>query len=94
MTAAQHQAVHFSFQGRVYKPENVHQAVSGSVWLDQSGPDGRLKMARKAYKIFLSNLTRFDEVKRIVAYLKTKIPEEFEIEDLDTYTPDSRTSTA
>ena len=41
----------------------------------------------------LQILTRFNEIGRLAAYLKSKIPTRFEFEDLDTYCPISRTST-
>uniref|UniRef100_A0AAV1TMW8 CCHC-type domain-containing protein n=1 Tax=Peronospora matthiolae TaxID=2874970 RepID=A0AAV1TMW8_9STRA len=88
------QDVQVPFQGRVYTLENAHQPVRGSLWLNQRGPDGRSGYPRSAYTIILYNLTRFDDIGRIAAYLRSKIQTEFELEDMDTCTPNSRTSTA
>ena len=41
----------------------------------------------------LRNLARFSDVGKIEAFFKTKIPTDFDIDDMDTYTPNSRTST-
>uniref|UniRef100_A0AAV1USB4 CCHC-type domain-containing protein n=1 Tax=Peronospora matthiolae TaxID=2874970 RepID=A0AAV1USB4_9STRA len=92
--AKAHQDVVVPFQGRAYTLENVHHPVRGSVWLNQRGPDGRSSHPRAAYTILLYNLTRFDDIGRIAAYLRSKIPTDFELEDMDTCTPNSRTSTA
>ena len=93
-TAAQQSRSHsFSGQG-VHTAGHRHQDVSGSVWLDQSGPDGRLGRSRAEYIIVLSNLTLFHAIRCIAAYLKTEIPTEFDIEDFDTNTSNLRTSTA
>uniref|UniRef100_A0AAV1TWG6 CCHC-type domain-containing protein n=1 Tax=Peronospora matthiolae TaxID=2874970 RepID=A0AAV1TWG6_9STRA len=92
--AKAHQDVVVTFQGRAYTLENVHHPVRGSVWLNQRGPDGRSSHPRAAYTILLYNLTRFDDIGRIAAYLRSKIPTDFELEDMDTCTPNSRTSTA
>ena len=64
-----------------------------SVWGRQQGPNGRNWQQRAEYTIVLHNLTRFNEIGRVMAYLKSKIPTYFELEDLDTYCPQSRTST-
>ena len=41
----------------------------------------------------LHNLTRFSDIGKIAAFLKTNIPTDFDMDDMDTHTPNSRTST-
>lgn len=40
-----------------------------------------------------NNLTRFSDVGKTAACLKVDIPSDFDMDDMDTHTPDSRTST-
>ena len=88
------QDVRIPFQGRVYMLTNEHHPERGSVWNRQQGPSGRAGLLRAEYSIILHNLTRFNEIGRVAAYLKSKIPTEFDFEDLDTNCPTSRTSTS
>uniref|UniRef100_M4BBH2 Uncharacterized protein n=1 Tax=Hyaloperonospora arabidopsidis (strain Emoy2) TaxID=559515 RepID=M4BBH2_HYAAE len=87
------QDVRIPIQGRVYTLANVHEPGRGSVWLNQRGPDGRLGHSCTEYSIFLHNVTRFNEIGRIAAYFRSKVPTAFEPEDMDTCTPTSRAST-
>lgn len=87
------QDVHIPFQGTVYTLENVHHPTRGSVWSNQRGPDGRSGHTSAEYTVYLYNLSRFNEIGRVAAYLKSKIPTEFDLEDMDTCNPNSRTST-
>ena len=93
-TAERLKHVRIPYRGRVYTLSNAHRPERGSVWGRQQGPTGHTWHQRAEYTIVLHNLTRFNEIGRVAAYLKSKIPTAFEFEDLDTYCPMSRTSTS
>lgn len=92
-TAARHKDVRVPFYGGVYRLQNAHRTEQGSIWQRQHGLNGKPRGRRVEYTVHLHNLSRFSDVGRIAAYFKAKIPTEFEMEDLDTHTPESRTST-
>lgn len=92
-TAVLHRDVLVPYMGGIYRLQNAHQQARGTVWQRQQGPDDTVTQRRAEYTILLYNLTRFNEIGRIAAFLQAKIPTEFEMEDLDTYNPNSRTST-
>ena len=45
------------------------------------------------YTVHLHNLTRFSDIGKLAAFLKVKIQTDFDMDDMDTHTPESRTST-
>ena len=92
-TAERHKDVRVPFRGAVYRLQNAHRPEHGSIWRRQQGLNGKQQGRRVEYTVHLHNLTRFSDVGRIAAYFKANIPTEFEMEDLDTHTPNSRTST-
>ena len=62
--------------------------------MNKRGTDGRSGNFRAAYTILFFNLTLFDDIGCISAYLRSKIQTDFELDDMDTCTSNSRTSTA
>lgn len=92
-TARQFQTVQVPFKMQVYRLGNVHRQTSGSVWSRQLGRDGTRPTSQLQYEIDIHNVTRFTDIGRLVAYLQQHITVTFEMEDLDTCTPESRTST-
>uniref|UniRef100_A0AAV1V7Y5 CCHC-type domain-containing protein n=2 Tax=Peronospora matthiolae TaxID=2874970 RepID=A0AAV1V7Y5_9STRA len=92
-TAEKHKEVRVPFSGGVYRLLNAHRAAAGPIWDRQRGLNGQPQGRRVEYTILLLNVTRFVDIGRIAAFLKEKILTEFVMEDLDTHTPDSRTST-
>ena len=88
------QDVRIPLQERVYMLTNEHHQEHGSVWNRQQGPSGRAGLLRAEYSIILHNLTRFNEIGRVAAYLKSKIPTEFDFKDLNINFPTSQTSTS
>ena len=76
------------FRG-VYRLQNTHRLKKGSIWQRQQGLNSRPQVKRVEYTVHIHNLSRFSDVGRIAVYIKVKIPTEFEIEDLDTHTPES-----
>lgn len=81
------------FYGKLYRLQNAHRPEKGSVWQRQKGLNGLPHGRRVGYTVHLHNLTRFSDVGKIAAFLKKKIPTDFGMDDLDTHTPESRTST-
>ncbi|EEY55695.1 uncharacterized protein PITG_09656 [Phytophthora infestans T30-4] len=92
-TARSFQAVQVPFHRMVYRLLNVHRPDTGSVWGRQLRRDGTRVTAQRHYEIEIYNITRFTDVGRLVAYLQQHIATKFEMDDMDTCTPDSRTST-
>ncbi|KAE9010242.1 hypothetical protein PF011_g9908 [Phytophthora fragariae] len=72
-TAVKHKNVRVPFKGTVYTLQNAHRPVAGTVWQRQQGPDGVYAPPRAEYVIHLYNITRFNKIGRIAAYLKAKI---------------------
>ncbi|KAE9122518.1 hypothetical protein PF010_g6723 [Phytophthora fragariae] len=92
-TAGKYQGWQLPFKRAVYRLVNVHRPDSGSVWARQLGRDGvRLTDSRK-YQIDIYNITRFTDVGRLTAYLQLHLGVDYEFEDMDECTPNSRTST-
>lgn len=79
--------------GVVYPLSNVHRQATGSVWSRQLGRDGVRLAVQREYEIYIHNITRFTDICRHMAYLQRHLVVDFELEDLDECTPDSRTST-
>uniref|UniRef100_A0AAV1UPJ4 Uncharacterized protein n=1 Tax=Peronospora matthiolae TaxID=2874970 RepID=A0AAV1UPJ4_9STRA len=89
-TAACHKAVRVPFFGRLYRLRNAHRLESGSVWQRKQGLNGLPYGRRVGYTVDLHSFTRFSDVGKLAAFLKEKSSTDF---DMDTHTPDSRTST-
>lgn len=92
-TAAKHALTVVPFKGKVYRPTNVHGQLQGSAWDRQSGRNGDRMIQRTHYEVRLFNITRFMDIGRLTAYVKKNNQADFELEDLDICTPNSRTST-
>lgn len=92
-TAECHKEVRVPFFGGLYRLQNAHRPERGSIWQRQQGLNGVPQGRRVRYTVHMHNLTRFSDVGKIAAYLKEKIPTDFDMDDMDTHTPDSRTST-
>ncbi|KAE9203796.1 hypothetical protein PF005_g14038 [Phytophthora fragariae] len=93
VTAQKYQNTLVSFMGVVYPLSNVHHQATGSVWSRQLGRDGVRLAVQREYEIHIHNITRFTDIGRLMAYLQRHLVVDFELEDLDECTPDSRTST-
>ena len=80
------------FYGGLYRLQNAHRQERGSVWQRQQGliglPNGRLV----EYIVHLHNLTRSSDIGKLAAFLKEKISTDFDMDDTNTHTPESRTS--
>ncbi|CAI5705660.1 unnamed protein product [Peronospora effusa] len=70
----------------------MHQPDKGSVRARQLGRDEARSATELEYEVLLHNVTRFTDIGRLSAYFQEHIAAENELEDMDTYTPDSRTS--
>ncbi|CAI5713867.1 unnamed protein product [Peronospora destructor] len=91
-TARKYELVIVLFKGAVYRLANMHQPDTGSVWARQLGSDGMRIATQLEYDVELHNVTRFTDIGRLTAYFEKYIAAEFELEDLDTCTPNSWTS--
>ena len=92
-TADRHKSVQVPYQGGVYTLHNAHCLDQGPIWARQTGGRPGTSGRRPEYTIQLHNLTRFNDIGRMAAYLQANIPTEFDMDDMDTHKPDSRTST-
>uniref|UniRef100_A0AAV1T5B8 Uncharacterized protein n=1 Tax=Peronospora matthiolae TaxID=2874970 RepID=A0AAV1T5B8_9STRA len=92
-TSHSHREVMVPFYGGVNRLHNAHRPEKGSIWQRQLGHNGSPTGRRAEYAVHLHNLTRFSDVDKIAAFVKTKIPTDFDMDDMDTHTPNSRTST-
>jgi hypothetical protein len=92
-TARKYQDMMIPFKKGIYRVVNPHSPDSGSVWNRQKGRDGVRRSDQRVYVIDMYNVTRFTDVGRLAAYLTKHMQAEFDMEDLDTCTPNSRTST-
>ncbi|EEY65301.1 uncharacterized protein PITG_21776 [Phytophthora infestans T30-4] len=91
-TARQYRNVQVPFNRNVYRLANVHRPDTGSVWLRQLAHDGTRKSPQRQYEVDIYIITRFTDIGRIEAYLQQNITAKFELDDLDTCRPESRTS--
>lgn len=92
-TARDLESIEIPFRSAVYRMVNVHQPAQGSVWARQNGRDGPGFAAAREYTVELHNVTRFTDIGKLTAYFQAHIAADFELEDLDICTPNSRTST-
>uniref|UniRef100_A0AAV1TTE6 Uncharacterized protein n=1 Tax=Peronospora matthiolae TaxID=2874970 RepID=A0AAV1TTE6_9STRA len=92
-TATKFQNTLVPFRRKIYRLHNRHAPTSGSVWDRQVGADGTRLTMQTEYVIRLYNVTRYMDIGRFTAFLTAHISPEFDLEPLDTCTPDSRTST-
>uniref|UniRef100_A0AAV1VE25 Uncharacterized protein n=2 Tax=Peronospora matthiolae TaxID=2874970 RepID=A0AAV1VE25_9STRA len=92
-TAAKFQNTLVPFRRKIYRLHNRHAPTSGSVWDRQVGADGTRLTMQTEHVIRLYNVTRYMDIGRFTAFLTAHISPEFDLEPLDTCTPDSRTST-
>ncbi|CAI5726723.1 unnamed protein product [Hyaloperonospora brassicae] len=93
VTARNFELVAVPFRGVIYRVANQHPPSKGSVWARQIGRDGTRLARVREYAVELHNVTRFTDIGRLTAYLQEHIAADFELEDLDSCTPNSRTST-
>ncbi|EGZ18643.1 hypothetical protein PHYSODRAFT_502046 [Phytophthora sojae] len=92
-TAARHALTPVPFKGRVYRLMNVHGPDRGTPWERQLGRAGVSMSPPTEYEVRLYNITRFMDIGRLTAFFKKHSQAEFDFEDLDACTPNSRTST-
>ena len=92
-TAVKHQRVAIPFRGGSYSLTNPHRPHQGIVWDRQRSSDGHQIRRQAEYTVYIRNLTRFHDIGKLMAFLRTNIQTPFEVEDMDTCTPTSRTST-
>ena len=71
----------------------MHPPVKGSVWARQLDTGGIRLAAQREYVVELHNVTRFTDVSRLTAYFEAHIAAGVELDDMNTYTPNSWTST-
>ena len=81
------------FRGALYRVSNMHPPVKGSVWARQLDNGGVRLAAQREYVVELHNVTHFTDIGRLTAYFEAHVAAEVELDDMDTCTPDSRTST-
>uniref|UniRef100_M4C008 Uncharacterized protein n=1 Tax=Hyaloperonospora arabidopsidis (strain Emoy2) TaxID=559515 RepID=M4C008_HYAAE len=81
------------FRGALYRVSNMHPPVKGSVWARQLDTGGIRLAAQREYVVELHNVTRFTDVSRLTAYFEAHIAAGVELDDMDTCTPNSLTST-
>jgi hypothetical protein len=91
-TASKFELTQVPYSGAVYQLRNVHNPHSGSVWTRQLGRDGVRVTTQREYEIHISNITRFTDVGRLAAFLQKHLAVDFELDDMDDCTPNSRTS--
>ncbi|KAE9303207.1 hypothetical protein PR003_g22064 [Phytophthora rubi] len=92
-TARKYQLLAIPYNRTIYHLVNVHAPDTGSVSARQLGRDGTRPMPQREYEVHIRNVTRFTDVGRLTAYLQKNIVAAIELEDMDTCTPNSRTST-
>ena len=90
-TARNFEDASIPFRSIVYRVTNVHLPATGSVWARQV--DRPCVATAREYTVELHNVTRFTDIGRLTAYFQAHIAAEFDLEDLDIFTPNSRTST-
>ncbi|CAH0513487.1 unnamed protein product [Peronospora belbahrii] len=88
-TAMKHQRVAIPFRGGSYSLTNPQRPHQGTVW------DPRWATTAAAGKVYglYSQIYPFHVIGKLMAFLRSKIQTLFEVEDMDTCTPASRTPT-
>ena len=81
------------FRGALYRVSNMHPPVKGSVWARQLDTGGVRVAAQREYVVELHNVTRFTDISLLIAYFEAHIAAGVELDDMDTCTPNSLTST-
>ena len=81
------------YRGALYRVSNMHPPVKGSVWARQLDTGGVRLAAQREYVVQLQNVTRCTDIGRLTAFFEANIAAGVELDDMDTCTPNSRTST-
>lgn len=92
VTARKYQLMYIQFPKQIYALANVHGPDAGTVWDLQLAWDGTRPAMIQEFEVNIHNITRLTDIGRLTAYLEKHVSTGFDLEDMDTSTPDSRTS--
>lgn len=91
-TARKSQFTMVHFRASVYRLENMHVPTSGSAWERQSCDIRARERRSEGYVLRMYNVSRFVDIGKISAYISKHSPVPHNMEDMDSCTPNSRTS--